>query len=154
MTKLRLIAASCATAIVLASCGTSAANANSALGVLQSDVALVRATADAHNSAGAQAAVEKLVADVRRLQAAGQLTSSRANTILNAVIQVDAALRSTPSPSTTAPTTTTTTLTTTTTTTTTTTPTTTPTTTVPVPSYRPPGNAGDKGSGGGGKKDH
>ncbi len=149
MTKLRLIAASCATAIVLASCGTSAANANSALGVLQSDVASVRATADAHNSAGAQAAVEKLVADVRRLQAAGQLTSSRANTILNAVIQVDAALRSTPSPSTTAPTTTTTTL-----TTTTTTPTTTPTTTVPVPSYRPPGNAGDKGSGGGGKKDH
>ncbi len=142
MKKLRLIAVACAMALVLASCGTSEANANSALGVLQSDVASVRAAADAHNNAGAQAAVEKLVADVRRLQAAGQLTSSRANTILNAIIQVDAALRSIPGSPTTAPTTTSTAATT----------TTTPTTSVPVPSYRSPGNASDKG--GGGKKDH
>lgn len=144
MTKLRLIAAACAMALLLANCGTSAANA-SALGLLQRDVASVRAAADAHNSVGAQAAVEKLVADVKRLQATGRLTTSRANTILNAVIQVDVALRSLPGSSTTAPTTTTTTA--------TTTATTTPTTTALVPSPRAPGNAGDKG-GGGGKNDH
>jgi hypothetical protein len=134
VTKPRLIVVVCAIAVALAGCGSSGANANPGLGVLQGDVAAVRSAANAQDRAAAQNAVDKVVADVGRLQAEGQITSGRASTILSAVSQVDAGLGSLPVPTTTTTTTATT------------------TTTPPPPTTQPP--RGKPGDGGGGKKGH
>ena len=132
MTKPRLIVVVCAIAVALAGCGSSGANANPGLGVLQGDVAAVRSAANAQDRAAAQNAVDKVVADVGRLQTEGQITSGRASTILSAVSQVDAGLGSLPVPTTTT--------------------TTTATTTAPPPTTQPP--RGKPGDGGGGKQGH
>jgi hypothetical protein len=139
VTKPHLIVVVCAIAVALAGCGSSGANANPGLGVLQGDVAAVRSAANAQDRAAAQNAVDKLVADVGRLQTEGQITSGRASTILSAVSQVDAGLGGLPIPTST--TTTTTTIAT--------------TTTVPSPpTTQPPRAKAGDGGGGGGKHGH
>lgn len=154
MTSLRRAAIGAAAAVIaggaiLTGCGSAppaATETGGARAVVLSDVARVQWDVTARKPTSARVALARLERDVHHLEAAGQLSQSRAKTILAAALGVKAhlyLLAAHPGTSTS-----------TTSTSTTTVPTTTavpPTTThPPPPTTPPPGNSGGGGDGGGG----